>query len=236
MIENLTGNLEFYLNSASLLAYLVVFVAGVFTSFTPCIYPILPITVSYIGAESAGSRMRGFLLSVFYVLGTAVTYSVLGAVAALSGKLFGRGQANPITYFIVANVCILLGLSMLEVYELPLPAFLKEPGAARKMPGPLGAFFIGAASGLVLGPCTAPVLAVILTFVAAKQNVIFGISLLFTFALGLGMILLIAGTFAGFLFSLPKAGRWMVKIKKIFGFIMISTGEYFLFIAGRLSV
>lgn len=238
-MEGLFESLRLYLESGNAAAYLIALAAGILTSFTPCVYPIIPITIGYIGANSAGNRLKGFVLSLSYVIGIAVTYSILGGAAALTGKIFGQASTSPITYLIIANVCIILGISMLGVFNLRLPSFLTNIrfGAQdKKSRGILPAFAIGLVSGLVMGPCTAPVLAVILTYVAARQNVIYGISILFTFALGLGFLLIVLGTFTGLLVSMPKAGPWLEKIKKGFGWILILVGEYFLFMAGRLSI
>ncbi len=236
MIENFLNSLELYIQGSFVLAYLAVYLGGVLVSFTPCVYPVIPITVAYIGAQSSGSKLKGFVLSIFYVLGMALAYTFLGSFAALTGKLFGQIQTNPWTFFIIANLCILLGLSMLEVFTLPLPSFLTrfQPGERKK--GLLGSFLVGAAAGFVLGPCTAPVLAVLLSFVATRQNIIFGMGLLFVFAFGMGTLLIILGTFTGLLANVPKAGAWMVRIKKIFGWILVGMGEYFLITAGKLWV
>ncbi|HQI01637.1 MAG TPA: cytochrome c biogenesis protein CcdA [Deltaproteobacteria bacterium] len=229
------SNPELYLNGSSLTAYMVAYVSGIFVSFTPCIYPVIPVTVAFIATQSAGSRAKAFLLSLFYVLGTSFTYTLLGSVAALSGQLFGQIQANPWTYFIVANICVLMGLSMLDVFTLPLPqSFIS--GSARPRKGFVGAFALGAAVGLVLGPCTAPVLGALLSLVAAKQNLPFGMSLLFSFAFGMGTLLILLGSFTGLVASLPKAGGWMVSVQKIFGWGLIAMGEYFLIKAGQLMI
>lgn len=235
MMESLVGNIDIYLTGSSYMAFVIAYLGGTFVSFTPCIYPVIPITVAYIASQSAGSKLKGFFLSLSYVLGTSLTYTVLGSVAALSGQLFGGIQTNPLTFFIVANICILMGLSMLDVFSLPLP---KSFGLGSNSPkkGLAGAFFLGAAVGLVLGPCTAPVLGVLLSFVATKQNVPFGMSLLFTFAFGMGTLLIILGSFTGFLANLPKAGGWMVTVQKAFGWALIAMGEYFLIKAGQLMI
>ena len=222
-----------YLQSAPLLAYVVVFVAGVLTSFTPCVYPMIPITVGYIGAHSGASKARGFLLSTFYVLGVAVTYSTLGMFAALSGRMFGEIGTNPIVHLVVANICILLGLSMLDVFVLPVPSFTTKLQPKTTGKGFIGAFAVGWAAGWVAAPCTAPVLGVLLAFVATRQRVVFGMSLMFMFAVGLGTLLVLVGTFAGLVAALPKSGAWMAKIQKGFGWTMIAAGEYYLVQAGR---
>lgn len=233
MFESLISNAEIYLKEISLISYLMVFLAGVLTSFTPCVYPLIPVTVAFIGAGSAGSKGRGFVLSFFYVLGIAVVYACLGAVAALGGRLFGEISANPWTYLVVGNVFLLLGLSMLDVIILPIPGFLSSGGSVKKRTGPSGALLVGISAGFVMGPCTAPVLGAILTYVASRQNLFLGLTLLFTFALGMGVLLIFIGTFTGLAASLPKSGRWLNIIKKSFAIILIVCAEYFIILAGR---
>lgn len=235
MIDQFLGELDTYLQASSVFSYIAVYIGGVLASFTPCVYPVIPITVAYIGSQSSGSKMKGFLLSIVYVLGTSITYTVLGSVAALSGQLFGQFQANPWTYFTVANICILLGLSMLDVFTLSLPSFLGTSRSSTRK-GFAGSFLLGAASGLILGPCTVPILGVLLGYVASKENVVYGTSLLFVFAFGMGTLLIILGTFTGLLTSLPRAGQWMVKIQKAFGWALLVLGEYFLIKAGQLMI
>ncbi len=236
MIESFIEGLSVYLQESFILAYLAVYLGGVLVSFTPCVYPVVPVTIAFIGARASGSKRRGFLLSVIYVLGMAVTYTVLGGIAALSGKLFGQLQTNPWTYFLMANICILMGLSMLEVYLLPIriPQFIARIQPRSQSQGLVSSFLVGAASGLIMGPCTAPVLAVLLGYVATRQNFYYAMSLLFVFAFGMGTLLMILGTFAGLLANLPKSGPWMAKISHLFGWIMFAAGEYFLIQAGML--
>jgi len=174
--------------------------------------------------------VRGFILSLFYVAGVAVTYASLGVFAAFTGRLFGEISSNPYAYFIVANIIIIMGLGMLDVFPIPLIG----PQVSVKKGGLLGAFLIGAAAGFVAAPCTAPVLGVLLAYVASTQDLLLGGSLLFVFAFGLGALLILVGTFSGLLASLPRSGEWMVKIKKMFGLFMIGLGEYFLIKMGEL--
>lgn len=227
---------KYYLESGQAFAYIIALLAGILTSFTPCVYPVIPITIGYIGANAAGSKGIGFLLSVSYVIGIAVTYSILGSIAALTGKIFGQASTSPISYFIVANLCILLGVSMLGVFNIPIPSFLTGLRPKAKGQGIFAAFFVGLASGLIMGPCTAPVLAVILAYVATRQSLIYGASILFTFALGMGVFLILLGTFTGLIVSMPKAGPWLERVKKVFGWVLVFAGEYFLVMAGRLSI
>ena len=234
-MEQVFEALGYHMETGQAMAYIIALAAGALTSLTPCVYPIIPITIGYIGANAAGSRRRGFVLSLSYVFGMAVTYSILGAFAALTGKLFGSISTSPVVYLIIANISIIFGISMLGGFNIRLPLFFTRTKTNTKKHGILPAFGVGLASGLVVGPCTAPPLAVILTYVGAKQNIFYGVSVLFAFALGMGALLVLLGTFTGLLITLPKAGAWLEKVKKIFGWLLIFAGEYFIFMAGRLS-
>ena len=238
MIENLVNNLTLYLQGSVFLAFLAAYLGGLVISFTPCTYPLIPVTVGFIGAQGSSSRLRGFFLSLFYVGGIAFTYSILGGAAALSGRLFGQMQTTPWTYFIMANLCLFMGLSMLDVFSisLPVPQKLMKLTGNKNIKGFLDSFLVGAVSGVVTGPCTAPVLAILLGYVAVKTNLLLGMSLLFVFAFGMGTLLIIVGTFAGVIASLPKSGQWMTKIKTVSGLILIGAAEYFLYTAGVLSI
>ena len=234
MIDNLLNNPEIYLQGSVIVAYIATYAAGIVTGLTPCCYPVIPITIAYIGAHQKGSRWHGLAITLSYVLGMAITYTALGGFAALTGRLFGQFQSNPWLFFIIANICIVMGLAMLDVFMLPVraPAFVTQFKPQEK--GVVQSFLIGILSGLILGPCTAPVLAVLLTLVATKQSVVFGMTLLFVFALGMGTLLILLGTFAKLLVSMPRSGQWMTRINKLFGLIMIGAGEYFLIKAGTL--
>ncbi|MEI6609178.1 MAG: cytochrome c biogenesis protein CcdA [Deltaproteobacteria bacterium] len=238
MIENIINNLSGYLNGSILLAFAAAYLGGIVISFTPCTYPLIPVTIGFIGARSSSSKLRGFFLSLFYVGGLALTYSILGGVAALSGKLFGQMQTTPWVYFIMANLCLIMGLSMLDVFSfsLPIPQKLMNLSGNTDKKGFFSSFLIGAVSGFVIGPCTAPVLAVLLGYVAMQTNLLLGMSLLFVFACGMGTLLIILGTFAGMIAALPKSGNWMTKIKLVFGLILIGAAEYFLYTAGTLAL
>jgi cytochrome c-type biogenesis protein len=233
-MDAFVGNMETYLHGSFLLAFAAAYIGGVLVGFTPCVYPILPIIVGFIGARQA-SKLRGFILSIVYVAGMALTYTVLGGVAALSGKLFGQLQSNPWIYFVAGNICFFLGFSMMDMFQINfrMPGFLaKYQDVSRG--GIVGSFLLGVTSGLLVGPCTAPVLAVLLVFVATAQNVAFGMSLLFIFAIGIGTLMIVLGTFAGVLASLPKSGAWMIVVKKVFALVLVGAGEYYLIIAGQL--
>jgi cytochrome c-type biogenesis protein len=238
MVDNFVNGLSGYLQDSFLLSYLAVYLGGALISFTPCVYPVVPITIAYVGAHGSGSRIRGFVLSLFYVLGMALTYTILGAVAALTGRLFGQLQTNPWTYLFIGNICILMGLAMLDVFTLSIrtPDFITRAQSGKKRTGIPGSFLVGAASGLIVGTCTAPALAVVLSYAGTRQNVLFASSLMFVFALGMGTLLVLLGAFAGLLASIPKSGVWMTRVSHMCGWILIGTGEYFLVNAGILWV
>ena len=204
------------------------FTGGLLTSFTPCVYPMIPITFGYIGARSGDSRARSFTLSLVYVLGVSTTYSALGAVAALTGKVFGQFSTSPVTLFIVANVCIILGLSMFDLFSINLSFLQPRKDLRNNKRIFLSAFTVGIITGLAAAPCTAPALGVILAFIAKSGNVFYGVTHLFAFSLGMGALLLLVGSFSGALAKLPKSGPWMVRVKVAMGLVMIVAGEYFL--------
>ena len=231
MIDQLIGQFEFYLGQSLLFAYIAAYLAGVLVSFTPCVYPVIPITVAVIGGQGNLSGARGFVLSLFFVLGLALTYTALGVFAALTGKLFGTIQTSPLTLGVLGGLFILMGLAMLDVFQLTLERYAPRGLTGGNRKGIFGSFMIGVTSGFVLGPCTAPVLAVILGVVAARQSVVFGGSLLFVFSLGVGSLLVLVGTFAGILAGLPKSGAWMNGVKKLSGIVMLVVGAYFLYSA-----
>jgi thiol:disulfide interchange protein DsbD len=166
----------------------------------------------------------------------AVVYAALGAFASLSGTLFGIWSASPWTYIVIGNVMLALALSMFDVFQLPTPQFLSRWQPERTGKGYLSALLVGASSGLVVGPCTAPALGAALAYVGAKGNVVFGTSVLFVFAFGMGALMIALGTFSGALAALPRSGEWMVRVKKAFGIAMILVAQYLLIQAGQRFV
>lgn len=213
--------------SGGVIDYLFAFLGGVIISFSPCIYPLLPVTVGYIGINAGDSRLKGFILSLIYVTGIALTYSILGLIASFTGELFGKVSSHYITYIIVGIAITLFGLSMFELIHIPLPNAIRLPRQKNK--NYLSTFVLGLLSGLLIGPCLTPALAAILAYLAAKQNIIYGMTLLFSFAYGMGTILILAGTFSVIIMRLPKTGVWTEYIKKIAAFIILVMGLYFIY-------
>ncbi|HLD83042.1 MAG TPA: cytochrome c biogenesis protein CcdA [Candidatus Omnitrophota bacterium] len=206
--------------------YLTAFFGGVLLSFTPCVYPLIPITISFIGINAAGSKLKGFLLSLTYTAGIAITYSILGIIASLTGRLFGELSFKPLTYFFAAVVVFFFGLSMLDMVNLSLVSPVKLP--VLKKQNYFSTFLLGLISGLIISPCVTPALVSILVYLASRKNIIYGATLLFSFAFGMGLLLIVVGTFSSILLRLPKSGKWLVYIKRIGAFILIGMGIYLL--------
>ncbi len=218
---------------SSQLSFIGAFLGGVLVSFSPCVYPLVPVTLGFIGVKAGGSHLRGLILSLVYVLGLAVTYSILGLIASLSGRLFGEISSNPISFLIIGNACILSGLSFFDIFSISFTSIHLQNKF--KMKGDiLSVFLLGLVSGLIAGPCIAPALGTILVYVASKQNIFYGASLLFVFAYGMGFLLILTGTFSAFFVNLAPSGVWLMRLKKLSGIILLGIGEYFLIKAGRL--
>jgi cytochrome c-type biogenesis protein len=233
-METLISSFQGYLHAGSPVAYAIAFLGGVFTSFTPCSYPILPVTVGYLGSRSGDSRAGRILVSGAYALGMALAYAALGMLAGITGRMFGEVTAHPLSYLVMGNVCILLSLSLFDVVRLPAPGFLARLGTPSAGGGAAGgAFLVGAGSGIVVGPCTAPVLGGLLLYVGTSGHPVFGATLMFTFALGMALPVVLLGTFAGLLAALPRSGEWLLKVKKGFGVLLLLAGEYLLLEAGK---
>jgi thiol:disulfide interchange protein DsbD len=195
------------------------YLGGVLTSLTPCVYPLIPITVSVFGARQAESRAKGFLLVTCYVLGIAAMFSGMGLAAASSGAAFGTVLSNRWVLVGLALFFVAMAASMFGAFELALPQGLalrlNRVGGA----GYGGAFAMGLVAGIVAAPCTGPVLASLLTFVATSGQPTFGVVLLFTYALGIGLPFFLIGAFS---VSLPKSGAWMESVKSIFGIALVA--------------
>jgi len=228
---------EGIVHSSPWLAIVLSFVGGILASFTPCTYPMMPITVAFIGGKANGSKKRGFLLSIFYVLGMATVYSALAVFAALTGQLFGALTASPWAYLIVGNVCLFFGLVMLEAVPLGPPGFLNNlKVTAFSGHDVFTSMILGGASALVVSTCTTPILGVLLAMVAARHQIVLGVGMLFAFSVGLGALVIVVGTFTGLLTSLPRSGKWMLRIQRGFGILMILAAEYFLIKTGEFLV
>ncbi|HAW49977.1 TPA: hypothetical protein DCX16_03390 [bacterium] len=224
----LADKIGLYLNFNPFLAIILVFLAGILSSFTPCVYPMIPIIVGYICGQGT-PLLNSFILSLLYVLGMACVYSILGIIASLSGGIFGIITQSFLVYFIVANIFILFSLSSFGVFSIHIPSL-----RVQKRKGLFGAFILGCVSGLIFSPCITPVLGAILLYVATKKNIAFGTTILFTYALGTGLLIILLGSITGLIIKIPKPGPWMGKVRKFFGIIFFLIGEYLLIKAGSI--
>lgn len=219
----------------SLIDYAAAFLGGVVVSFSPCVFPLVPIILSFIGVKAGKGCFSGLSLSLIYVLGLAVTYSILGLIASLTGRLFGQISTHPVSFIILGNICILAGLSFFDAINFGFIG-VRLQDKIKNRGGYFSTFLLGAASGLAAGPCTTPALGMILVYVASRRNIIYGASLLFVFAYGMGFLLILVGTFGSAFMNLANSEVWLNRIKKLGGFILIAAGEYFLIKAGRLML
>lgn len=217
------------LQSSPLAAVATLFGAGVLSSALPCIWPMIPITASVIGGThtAATPRRRVVGLTITYVLGTALLYATLGLIAGLTGQLFGTISANKWVLFAVGNVMLLCGLAMLDVIPVAAPQKLVAWAGSLGGGSYPAVFLLGATSGIVMAPCGAPAFAAVLTWVATTQSAVLGFLYLFVFSLGMCAVLVAVGLGSGLLARLPRAGRWMVVLKRVAGVILLGVAEYY---------
>jgi cytochrome c-type biogenesis protein len=210
-------------------AVALMFAAGVLTSLTPCIYPMIPITVGVIGgtADPGRTRARTGVLTLTYVAGLALVYALLGAIAGATGTLFGTIGANPWARFAIGNLLMLFGLAMLDVFPVAAPQRVVA-WAGRLRGGTIpGVFLLGATSGVVAAPCGAPAFAAVITWVAGTGSPVLGFFYLLAFSLGMTVLLVGVGLSAGLLAALPRSGTWMTWIKKLGGILLLAMAEYY---------
>jgi thioredoxin:protein disulfide reductase len=212
-----------------LFTLLFVFISGLALNTTPCVYPIIPITIGFFTNQSQGKTGGTFLMSATYVLGMAITYSLLGVVASMSQGLFGGLLQNPWVLIGLALLMLGLALSMFGVYEFRLPAFLNRfaDRSTQSAGGTLRAFLMGLMMGIVAAPCIGPFVLGLLVHVGAKGDPVYGFFMFFVLSLGLGLPYLFLGTFSGALKRLPRSGEWMVTVRKVFGLVLIGMALYF---------
>jgi thioredoxin:protein disulfide reductase len=201
--------------------FAVLYLAGLLTSLTPCVYPLIPITVGVFGARKSERRGRAAALSATYVLGIATTYSSLGLFAALSGHAFGSALASPWVAAAMALFMLALAASMFGAFELDLPFALKQRLTSVKGTGFGPAFAMGLVAGVIAAPCTGPVLAGVLAYVTSTRSAALGFWMLFTYAVGLGTLFFVIGTTS---MKLPRSGAWMETVKTVFGVALVTAG------------
>jgi len=207
---------------------LIAFLIGIATSFTPCIYPMIPITIGILQSQASTSIARNFLVSTAYVTGIATVYATLGYFAATTTMILGQWLANPWFIMLLVLLFLYLAFSMFGFYEIYMPKFLSSSNSKIKTKGSiLYSFLFGAVSGTAASPCLTPPLALLLGYVAKQGSPLIGFVTLFVFSFGMGLLLITVGTFSNTITNLPRAGAWMNEIKKFFGFLLIGVSIYF---------
>ncbi|MCL2877754.1 MAG: thioredoxin family protein [Acidobacteria bacterium] len=216
-----------YYRRGLFLNLVLAFLGGLALNLTPCVYPLIPITLAWFGGQTRGDKKSLIVHAGVYVFGMAVTYSILGVAAALTGNLFGATLQYPAVLSGVALVMVLFALGMFDVYELRMPAFLTSMiGAPRT--GLTGTLLMGLTVGIVAAPCIGPFVLGLLTYVGERGSVLAGFLLFFALALGLGAPFLVLGIFSGSIHRLPRSGDWMIWVRKVFGFVLFGMAWYFL--------
>lgn len=209
-----------------IITFLLIFLGGLGLNLTPCVYPLIPITMSYFGGQTAGKSGKRLLLAVLYVLGIAIVNSALGTLAALTGGLLGSFMTNPVVLLTIAGILIALSLSMFGVYEFGVPSFLMNLGGGSRK-GYFGALMMGLTMGIVAAPCIGPFVIGLLTYVASTGNPFIGFSMFFTLSIGLGIPFIFLAFFSSKIDNLPRSGEWMVGVRIIFGLILVGMALYF---------
>lgn len=214
-----------------IIAFLAIFILGLALNLTPCVYPMISVTVSLFGTQTDQKIFRIFLKAVIYVLGIATMYSILGVTAAFSGGLFGGWLQSPWVLVGIALLLFLLALSSFGLYHIQLPYWLTSRIGISKGTGLIALYLSGLVVGIFAAPCAGPPVIALLTFVATSGSTILGFWIFFIFALGLGFPYLILGTFSGLLRKIPKSGSWLIWVEHIFGVILVGAGLFYLMIA-----
>jgi len=224
------SKLEQALSQGGLGWFLALFVGGLLLNLTPCVFPMLGVTVSIFGARRKEPLPKVFGTAVLYVLGICVTYTALGVVAALTGGLFGAALQSVWVSVVLGGLMLLLSLGMFGLYEMQPPAWMLDKLGGAQATNFAGAFLSGLGVGIIAAPCVGPFVVAVLALIAQKGDMGFGIQTMFTLSLGLGFPYLFLATFSNLLQALPRSGDWMVWVKHVFGLIMAAIGVYYILI------
>ncbi len=203
------------------------YVGGLAIALTPCVYPLIPITLGVMGAQKTKTRWGAFGLSLLFVLGISLVYTVLGVLAASTGKVAGSWGQHPAVVGSISLLFLVLGLGMLGLFNLTLPSSFMTWLSKRGGQGPWGVIGMGMASGVLAAPCSGPVSIGILAVVAQGGNLLWGFWILFAYSLGMGTPFLLLGTFSQLLTRIPKSGVWLHWVKRLCGVAMILAAFFF---------
>ncbi|MCC6866518.1 MAG: protein-disulfide reductase DsbD [Ignavibacteria bacterium] len=224
-VENKNQISQYIEKNGMFVALLIIFVLGIGLNLTPCVYPLIPITISYFGAQVSNSKGGKILMALFYVLGMSVTYSVLGVVAALTGGVFGSLLQSPIVVGILVLIFIALALSMFGVYEIKIPQSLANFSGKNRQ-GYFGTFLMGLTVGFIAAPCIGPLVLSLLVYVGQIGSPFLGFIMFFVLSLGLGLPYIFLALFSSSITKLPRSGEWMEGVKIIFGLMMLGLALY----------
>jgi len=213
-------------SSRGIALLLLVFLGGLALNLTPCVYPMIPVTVGFFGSATGRTKMETMMHAVTYVLGMALIYSLLGTIAALTGSLFGEMMQNIFVIGLLVAVMLILSLSMFGLYEIKVPTSLVQL-SSKQFSGLLGTLFMGSTVGIIAAPCVGPFVLGLLTFVGEREDPLLGFTLFFVLALGLGMPFVFLAFFSSGIQALPRSGMWMVWVRKFFGVILLGMALYF---------
>ena len=227
-MENMLSNISDVINNSPLLAYAMVFVGGLISASSPCVLAVIPLVIGFVGGYAEGNRRKAVTYSIVFAIGLSITFTILGAIASLVGGLFG--DVGNAWYYNVAAVAVVMGLHLAGILRFRIPQPIKLESRHK---GILGAFLLGLLFGIVSSPCATPVLAVILTFVASEARVVYGTSLLFTYAVAHCALIIVAGVFTGFVENYAKSkgvSNFSLITKRISGVLIFVAGIYILYI------
>ena len=202
------------------LGILIIFVWGLALNLTPCIYPLIPITISFFGSQSSGNKLQSIFMGVFYALGMGVTYSLLGLFAALTGRVLGAALQNPVVIIVIALIFLGLASSMFGLWEIRVPQSIALAGNKNRS-GYFGSLLMGLLVGFIAAPCIGPIVLSLLVYVGKLGNPFMGFFLFFILSLGLGVPYIFLAAFSSSISKLPRSGEWMISVKTIFGFVLI---------------
>lgn len=204
------------------------FGAGLISSLTPCVYPLIPVTLALLGANADAPRSRAFLLSLVYVLGISTTFTMLGLICAKTGATFGSHLGNPYIVALIGVVLVVLALSTLEIININFFSKIQNKAGGIGGKGYRGSYLMGLVSGFVAAPCVGPVLAGILIVAAKSESPIWGGVLLLAYSLGLGVLFILLGTFAGLTKKIPRSGNWLYTVKLLIASMLFLFAFFFM--------
>jgi thioredoxin:protein disulfide reductase len=211
-----------------LLAFIAMYLLGLGLTLTPCVYPIIPITIGYFGTQSDGKMARQFFMALVFGVGIAISYAAVGTIAALSGSLMGAALQSKWILMALALLCVVMGFNAFGAFEIPLPGWLMNMAGSGSRKGVAGAALMGLTMGIAAAPCLAAFIVSLLAFVGQKGDPVLGFSMFFILGLGLATPFIALGTFSGLISKVPRSGAWMVYAKKIMGALLFAAAIYFL--------